>query len=78
MNVPSPLSHATRQPSSISMTGPLMVLLRSVSIEMTDEPKSIYDGAVIEDDPDSSVEHHFTALVEVQTNKSDKVQVHIW
>jgi len=42
------------------------------SIEVNDEIRSIYNKAVMEDDPGASVEHHFTVLIEVQVGESDK------
>jgi len=45
-------------------------IAKACSIEITNELKIIYDRAVIEDHSDSSVEHHFLALVEV-TAKSE-------
>lgn len=46
-------------------------IAKARSIEVTDEMESIYDKAVMNDDLDTPVEHHFSALVEVSATKSE-------
>jgi hypothetical protein len=47
-------------------------IAQACSIEVTNKMKSIYNKAVMNDDLDSPVEHHFLALVEVPVPESER------
>jgi hypothetical protein len=47
-------------------------IAQACSIKVTNKMKSIYDKAVMNDDLDSPVEYHFSALVKVPVPESER------